>query len=145
MLPILDQLFLFHKLLPVCTLQWVKIVFEVAFLFLFTYLCPHKPLKYGFCKKYSDRNEPLTSWTILSSVFSRSVLIWKKRRTKVFNWSEVHFYRSNFLQNPYFNRQALLNNTLYFLKSSMFCFFVLFPLRIQSKRIEEFLLNGLYI
>ena len=27
----------------------------------------------------------------------------KKRRTKVFNWSEVHFYRSNFLQNPYFN------------------------------------------
>ena len=28
-------------------------------------------------------------------------LIWKKRRTKVFNWSEVHFYRSNFLQNPY--------------------------------------------
>ena len=69
MLPILDQLFLFHKLLPVCTLQWVKIVFEVAFLFLFTHLCPHKPLKYGFCKKYSDRNEPLTSWTLLSSVF----------------------------------------------------------------------------
>ena len=29
MLPILDQLFLFHKLLPVCTLQWVEIVFEV--------------------------------------------------------------------------------------------------------------------
>ena len=26
----------------------------------------------------------------------------KKRGTKVFNWSEVHFYRSNFLQNPYF-------------------------------------------
>ena len=22
---------------------------------------------------------------------------------KVFNWSEVHLYRSNFLQNPYFN------------------------------------------
>ena len=21
---------------------------------------------------------------------------------KLFNWSEVHFYRSNFLQNPYF-------------------------------------------
>ena len=44
MLPILDQLFLFHKLLPVCTLQWVEIVFEVAFLVLFTHLCPHTPL-----------------------------------------------------------------------------------------------------
>ena len=38
---------------------------------------------------YFDRNEPLTSWTLLSSVFSRS-------------WSVVHFYQSNFLQNPYF-------------------------------------------
>ena len=26
-------------------------------------------LKYGFCKKYFDRNEPLTSWTLLSPVF----------------------------------------------------------------------------
>ena len=25
---------------------------------------------------------------------------------KVFNWSEVHFYRSNFLQNPYFTTLA---------------------------------------
>jgi hypothetical protein len=23
----------------------------------------------------------------------------------VFNWSEVHFYRNNFLQNPYFRRE----------------------------------------
>ena len=53
-------------------------------------------LKYGFCKKYFNRNEPLTSWTF----FSRSVLIWKKRGQK---WSEVHFYQSNFLQNPYFS------------------------------------------
>ena len=30
-------------------------------------------------------------------------MIWKKVRTKVFNWSEVHLYQSNFLQNPYFN------------------------------------------
>ena len=29
----------------------------------------------------------------------------KKWRTKVFNWSEVHFYRSTyFLQNPYFKK-----------------------------------------
>ena len=27
----------------------------------------------------------------------------KKVRTKEFNWSEVHLYRSNFLQNPYFS------------------------------------------
>ena len=32
--------------------------------------------------------------------------IWKKGGTKVFNWSEVHFYRSNFLQNPYFTTLA---------------------------------------
>ena len=24
---------------------------------------------------------------------------------KVFNWSEVHLYRSNFLQSPYFNNE----------------------------------------
>ena len=51
-------------------------------------------LKYGFCKKYFDRNEPRTSWTLLSPVFSRSALI--------------HFYWSNFLQNPYF-RYSFLN------------------------------------
>ena len=34
----------------------------------------------------------LTSWTLFSS------------RTKVFNWSEVHLYRNNFLQNPYFSK-----------------------------------------
>ena len=27
----------------------------------------------------------------------------QKVRKKVFNWSEVHLYRSNFLQNPYLN------------------------------------------
>ena len=39
--------------------------------------------------------------------FSRSALIWcwsgKKVKTKVFNWSEVHLYQSNFLQNSYFS------------------------------------------
>ena len=57
-----------------------------------------------FVKSYFGKNKPLTSWTLLSPVFSRSALIWKKRGTKVFDWSEVHFYRSNFLQNPYFSR-----------------------------------------
>ena len=33
--------------------------------------------------------------------FSNSVLIWRKRRTKVFNRSEVHLYWSNSVQNPY--------------------------------------------
>ena len=38
-------------------------------------------------------------------LFSRSALIWTKSEEKVFNWSEVHFYRSSFLQNPYFSRK----------------------------------------
>jgi hypothetical protein len=46
-------------------------------------------LKYGFCKKYFDRNEPLHFCP-------------PKRRTKVFNRSEVHFYRSNFLTKSIF-------------------------------------------
>ena len=36
----------------------------------------------------------------------------KKRGTKVFNWSEVHFYRSNFLQNPYFSMFYLCKHAL---------------------------------
>ena len=36
------------------------------------------------------------------SVINCTVMIWKKVRTKGFNWSEAHLYRSNFLQNPYF-------------------------------------------
>ena len=30
-------------------------------------------------------------------------------KTKVFNWSEFHFYRSNFLQNPYFSTDIFCN------------------------------------
>ena len=48
-------------------------------------------LKYGFCKKSLRKNETLTSWTLLAHFFSRSVLIWKKSESKVFNWSEFHF------------------------------------------------------
>ena len=34
------------------------------------------------------------------------LVIWdsQKVRKTVFNWSEVHLYRSNFLQNPYFRK-----------------------------------------
>ena len=47
-------------------------------------------LKYGFCKKFCpDQCRP-----------------GKNVRTKVFNWSEVHLYPSNFLQNPYFRRKV---------------------------------------
>ena len=31
-------------------------------------------------------------------------------RKEVFNWSEVHLYRSNFLQNPYFKRHQQTRN-----------------------------------
>ena len=30
-------------------------------------------------------------------------------KTKVFNWSEVHLYRSNFLQNPYFSPSTAIS------------------------------------
>ena len=59
----------------------------------FSYEKP-RTLKYGFCKKYFKRNEPLTSWTLLSPVFFQIS-------------AEVHFYRSNFLQNPYFRSDFL--------------------------------------
>ena len=43
-----------------------------------------------FVRSYFGTNEPLTSWTLFPSPFGQ------------INWSDVHFYRSNFLQNPYF-------------------------------------------
>ena len=52
----------------------------------------------GMCKKVKT-NEPFLNYKL-------NTKSGKKVRTKVFNWSEVHFYRSNFLQNPYFS-----NNT----------------------------------
>ena len=57
-------------------------------------------LNYGFCKKllrYKWTSDQLNPFVL--SFFSRSG---KKVRTKGFNWSEVHSYESNFLQNPYF-------------------------------------------
>ena len=70
-------------------------------------------LKYGFCKKLlrykwtSDKLNTffLTFW-LVCYVTSQNV------KKKVFNCSEVHLYRSNFLQNPYFTWQLKKNITL---------------------------------
>ena len=65
-----------------------------------------------FVRSYFDTNEPLTSWTLFSSLFdwfaSCCVLTSQKVRKEVFNWSEVHLYRSNFLKNPYSSQYAFL-------------------------------------
>ena len=47
-----------------------------------------------FVRSYFGTNEPLTSWTLLFSLFFQISID--------LDWSEVHLYRSNFLQNPYF-------------------------------------------
>ena len=64
-------------------------------------------IKYGFCKKllqYKWTSGQLntffrTFWTGLLCVVPV-----QKVREKVFNWWEVHLYRCNFLQNPYFKQ-----------------------------------------
>ena len=70
--------------------------------------CYWKCLKYGFYKKLlqykwtSDQLNTffLTFWPAFWCVHQTG----QKVRKKVFNWSDVHLYRSYFLQNPYFNR-----------------------------------------
>ena len=54
-------------------------------------------------RSYFDKNEPLTSWTLFSSLFGQTSTDLAKLRKKVFNWSDAHLERSNFLRNPYFN------------------------------------------
>ena len=64
-------------------------------------------LKYGFCKKYFRKNEPLTSWTLFSPVFfqisTESALIWKKTGEKSVQLVRGSFFRKYFLWNPYFS------------------------------------------
>ena len=67
--------------------------------------------------KYLRTNEPLTSWTVFPSLFGRFTVhtqhtqqFGQKVRKKVFNWSDVHLYHSNFLQNPYFRSWRLKTN-----------------------------------
>ena len=61
-------------------------------------------LKYGFCKKYFDRNEPLTSWTLLSPVFFQiSADLEKNGGQKCstgqrFIFTEVTFYKIHILK-----------------------------------------------
>ena len=78
-----------------------------------------KQLKYGFCKKllrYKWTSDQLTTFVLTWLV---CCVTSQKVRKKVFNWSEVHLYRSNFLQNPYFNLQRtfgrISSHFLYFL------------------------------
>ena len=52
-----------------------------------------------FVSNYFDANEPLTRLTLFPHFLSGSVLIWTKKE----DWSKVHCYQSNFLQNPYFS------------------------------------------
>ena len=57
-----------------------------------------------FVRSYFGTNEPLTSWTLFDWFDVHTKQTSQKGRKKVFNWSEVHLYRSNFLQNPYFKQ-----------------------------------------
>ena len=85
-----------------------------------------------FVRSYFGTNEPLTRWTLFSSLFvqisadqqgrlrrfqilcsifpfqcwSSTDQHWsgQKVKKKVFIWSEVHLYLSNFLQNPYISK-----------------------------------------
>ena len=64
-------------------------------------------LKYGFCKKliwYKWTSDQLNTFVL--TFFPDQHWSGQKVRKKVFNWSEVHLYRSNFLQNPHFRGLA---------------------------------------
>ena len=60
-------------------------------------------IKYGFCKKSFRKNETLTSWTLWLTYFPDQCWFGKQ----LFNWSEFHFFKVTFLQNPYFNLHTL--------------------------------------
>ena len=60
-------------------------------------------IKYGFCKKllrYKWTSDQLNTFFLTFWLVTQQT---SQVRTKVVNWSEVHLYRSNFLQNPYFS------------------------------------------
>ena len=62
-------------------------------------------LKYGFCMKllrYKWTYDQLNTFSLTFLLFTQQTS--QKEGKKVFNLSEVHFYRSNFIQNPYFRR-----------------------------------------
>ena len=87
----------------------IKIIYGLDFFFFFKFnnfaaiiVLSFVPYTWNmdFIRSYFGTNEP--------------VLIWKKVRTKAFNWSEVHLYRSDFLQNPYFTTCIDNNYVWYF-------------------------------
>ena len=52
-------------------------------------------LKYGFCKKSFRKNQTLTCWTLLAAKSVQRV--------------RVSFFRSDFLQNPYFSLSWMIH------------------------------------
>ena len=56
-----------------------------------------------FVRSYFGTNEPLTSWTLFSSLF-----IGHTNQSKSEEKS-VHLHRSNFLRNPYFSHAEILH------------------------------------
>ena len=83
-------------------------------------------LKYGFCKKFllseCNSDQLNISWPFLSSLLggcnSKATPNPPKSDDKngqeMFNWSELHSERSNFLQNPYFSQQQQINSNTFF-------------------------------
>ena len=66
-------------------------------------------LKYGLCKKllrYKWTSEQLN--TFFLTFWLVCCVTSQKVRKKVFNWSDAHVYRRNFLQNPYFRELPIL-------------------------------------
>ena len=55
-------------------------------------------------RSYIGANVPLNRWILFSSLWLVTQQTSQKVRKKLFNWSEIHLYHSNFLQNPYFKQ-----------------------------------------
>ena len=84
-------------------------------------------VKYGFCKKllrYKWTSDHLNTFFFKIGKEQVSLPILRK---KVFNWSEVHLYRSNFLQNPYFSSASLTHHWMH--KKQGFLWFLYIPRR----------------
>ena len=81
--------------------------------------CAH--LKHGFCKEFLRYK-----WTSdqLNTFWPDQCWSGQTVRKNVFNWSEVHLYRCNFLQNPYFNnyfRNSALAKSIKRHKETILC------------------------
>ena len=63
----------------------------------------------------------------------------QKVRKKVFNWSEVHLYISNFLQNPYSNVELKIKGKLSGLRTYMIVLFIKWFHEFPILNLEEYL------